>query len=466
MKIMHAFAATLLEVFLLTGCGEDIHNQNADQPSNQESETQEVVTTFADNGVVTHHNAAGGEWDDFADDMAIDASGRIVAVGESKNSSGSYDLVVWRFLPSGEIDTSFGSNKNGVVTYPVSAGGFIGASAVVIDAAGNIVITGHRTGTDGTINMAIWRYKENGSLDTSFGNNGLVEHHNAAQGNGNDNGNDLLIDHNGKIIVAGQSEGSFHYDLAVWRYNNDGSLDTTFNSTGYNTVNDAAGGNGYDTGRSVGLDSQGRIVIAGGSIGSTGTNDIAIWRFDANGQLDQSFGTGGIVSHHDAAGGNGDEEVHALVIDPQDNIFVTAYSDRPDTNLNAVVLKYNDLGVLDTAFGSSGVLMFENLAGGDGWDYPQDMILDGLGNIYLAGMSKSLSNGFDMFVLKFDKETASLDTGFENQGLFLFDGSNHGYDRANSIAFDSAGNLLILGYTEASSSTTYYDLALIQRLKQ
>jgi hypothetical protein len=67
--------------------------------------------------------------------------------------------------------------------------------------------------------MVIWRYNSNGSLDNTFGNNGIVVYHNAAGGNSDDIGNSIYVDSEGKIYVTGASRNrSGNTDMVIWRY--------------------------------------------------------------------------------------------------------------------------------------------------------------------------------------------------------------------------------------------------------
>jgi len=132
------------------------------------------------------------------------------------------------------------------------------------------------------------RYNANGSLDTSFGTGGIVT---TPIGNSND-ASALGIQSDGKIVVAGGSSNGSNYDFALVRYNTNGSLDTSFGTGGI--VNTPVGSSN-DYARTLGIQSDGKIVAAGDS--SNGSkNDFALVRYNANGSLDTSFGTGGIVT--------------------------------------------------------------------------------------------------------------------------------------------------------------------------
>jgi uncharacterized delta-60 repeat protein len=170
---------------------------------------------FGSGGVVTHHNAAGGNGYDWGHSVCTDSSGRIVVCGQS-DSYADADMAVWRFLEDGTPDPDFGSN--GFVIHHGAAGGN-GADrgySVCIDEKERILVCGSSYGEDR--DMAIWRFTPDGSLDQSFGNDGVVTHHGAAGGDFQDRGYALTLVEGGKILVCGESDASGGPDMALWRY--------------------------------------------------------------------------------------------------------------------------------------------------------------------------------------------------------------------------------------------------------
>ncbi|HDL20498.1 MAG TPA: hypothetical protein ENH30_04380, partial [Nitrospirae bacterium] len=127
--------------------------------------------------------------------------------------------------------------------------------------------------------MVIWRYNANGTLDTTFGTNGIVVSDNAAGGHSYDYGNSITTDATGKILIAGSSENGSNDDMVIWRYNANGTLDTTFGTNGIVVSDNAAGGHGDDYGYSITTDATGKILVTGGSYNSSGNYDMVIWRY-------------------------------------------------------------------------------------------------------------------------------------------------------------------------------------------
>ena len=119
-----------------------------------------------------------------------------------------------------------------------------------------------------------------GELDKSFGEGGIVVDHNAAGGKGNDEGNSIYVDKKGRIYVTDWSKNrNGDYDMVIWRYNSDGSLDKTFGNKGIVVDHNAAGGNSDDVGHSIYVDNKGRIYVTGYSVNKNGDSDMVIWRY-------------------------------------------------------------------------------------------------------------------------------------------------------------------------------------------
>ena len=410
--------------------------------------------SFNSKGFVTHHNAAGGNSRDHGKAITIDDQGRILVAGQSYNGF-DYDLSLWRYNPDGTLDTSFGTK--GFVTHHDAAGG--GWSdrvySITTDSRGKILVTGESyNGSD--MDMVIWRFHPDGTLDTTFGTGGVVVHDNAAGGNGGDTGRSIAIDSQGRILVAGYSRnGSGNDDMVIWRYNPDGTIDTAFGNNGVVVHNSAAGGNGSDLGNSITIDSQGRILVTGES--SNGLNDdMVIWRYDIFGNLDASFGTGGVVVHHNTAGGSGNDLGKSITVDDQGRILVAGHSQN-SSDYDMVVWRYNPDGTIDTSFGTNGFVVHNGAAGGSSDDYGRSITIDSKGRILVAGESYNGSD-YDMVIWRYNPD-GIIDTAFGNNGVVIHNsaagGNNHDY--ASSITIDGEGKILVTGDSYNGSD---YDMAI------
>jgi uncharacterized delta-60 repeat protein len=232
--------------------------------------------------------------------LVIEASvqqsdGKVIIVGEG-NMSLSSGMMLVRYNADGTLDTTFGSS--GVAIAPFKT--FSEATSVAIAPGGKIVVGGFavRIGlNEGTTStFALARFNANGTLDTSFGTNGMTT--TAFPGVGSAV-QAIAVQPDGKIVAVGsgassvdlvQSTISTDSGFAAARYNIDGSLDTSF-GTGGRVTTSFAGSAGVDP-TAIALQSNGAIVAVG--LGYLGTNQgIAVARYTASGALDPSFNGSG-----------------------------------------------------------------------------------------------------------------------------------------------------------------------------
>jgi uncharacterized delta-60 repeat protein len=359
-------------------------------------------TTFNGTGFVVHNSAAGGNADDAASALALDLHGRILVTGSSRNLAGNADMVIWRFNPDGSFDATF--NGGGIVVNNSAAGGNAddAGNAITIDSQGRIVVAGTSRNIAGNIDMAIWRFNANGTIDTALNGSGIVVHNAAAGGNADDAGNAVTTDAQGRIIVTGTSiNNAGNIDMAIWRFNANGSLDSALNGSGIVVHNSAAGGNGDDAGKSVVLDPQGRIVVAGTSRNNAGNADMVIWRFNADGALDANFNGDGIVVNNGAAGSNGDDSGNAITIDADGRLLVTGISRNIAGNADLVIWRYNSDGRIDTTFGADGIVVHNGAAGGNGDDGGNAVITNAQQRILVTGRSRNSAGDSDMVLWGF-----------------------------------------------------------------
>ena len=183
--------------------------------------------------------------------IAVQPDGKIVAVGFSTPAAGpSSDFALVRYESTGRIDRRFGDN--GRVLTDFSGGSVDQAFGVAIDSIGRIVVAGS-SGSD----FAVARYNPDGTPDNTFNSTGKVLTNLGAS----DAAMAVAVDSNDRIVVAGSSNADGTYDFAAVRYNVDGTLDTTFNTTG-RVLTDVGVGSG-DFGTAAVIQSDGKIVVGG-----------------------------------------------------------------------------------------------------------------------------------------------------------------------------------------------------------
>jgi len=323
-------------------------------------------TTFGGDGKVTTDFA---NTDDTGYGVAIDGAGRIIVVGTSGNlvSGDTYDAAVARYNSDGSLDTSFGDDGK-VTTHFLGGDLFMG---VAVDAFGRIVASGRTHDSSDKINVA--RYNVDGSLDSTFGIDGKVITAIGSQAQSLD----LKIDQDGKIVVVGGTGPDTTQDFAVVRYNIDGSLDTSFDDDGIVTIDFGR----RDFAERLAIDSNGRIVVAGFTEAIDPNRDFALARLLPNGDLDPTFdGDGRVITPF----GSGRDDCQAVALETNGKIVIAGIS-FSGASLDFALARYNLDGSLDTTFDDDGKLT-TTISSGD--DYATGVAVDGGGRIVVGGISQ------------------------------------------------------------------------------
>lgn len=186
----------------------------------------------------------------------------------------------------GDLDTSFGAGGIAITTVPGST--FAASTAVVVQPDGKLLVSFSSNSASSGFNMTLARYNPNGSLDTTFSGDGIVTSPFASEDF--DEARALALQPDGKILVSGRV-GISNASFAVVRYNPDGSLDTTFDQDGIVTTQIFQGG----IAQAVAVQSDGKIVAAGSTFNGS-ADFFTVIRYNANGSVDTSFGTSGIAT--------------------------------------------------------------------------------------------------------------------------------------------------------------------------
>ena len=389
----------------------------------------ELDNTFGTNGIVT---TDFNNLSDYGYSVRQQTDGKIIVGGSSQNANGKFALA--RYNIDGSLDTTFGTN--GKVTTVVGSSGW--GHSVAIQTDNKIVIAGSSYGnTD--VDFTIVRYEINGSLDTTFGIGGIVKTDFAGS---DDNAYTMAIQPDGKIVVCGDivniSVPAIHFALA--QYNTDGSLDTTFGTGGKVITN--LGGNDERI-YSVAVYSNEKIpndkIVVAGVSNKNSSKDFAIVRYNYDGSLDNTFGTGGKVTT-DFRGIN--DYGYGVAIQSDNKIVVTGYTEDDLYQVDTLhIVRYNDNGSLDSTFGVSGKVTTDfgnSFAGGNSVAIQSD------GKIVIAGFSGTHSN-FVFGVSRYNIN-GSLDTTFSTDGKVTTPiGSSNA--EGKSMTIQSDGKIVVSGYS-------------------
>ncbi len=229
-----------------------------------------------------------------------------------------------------------------------------GANAIALQADGKMVVAGSALSALGPPDFALARYNGDGSLDSAFGSGGRVT---TDFGGRSDNASAVAIQPDGKILAGGGADlAGTQFDFALVRYNVDGSLDSTFGSGGKVTT-DFNGG--LDAAAALALQTDGKIILAG--FATTGDPHMAMARYNSNGTLDSNFGSAGKV----VTNINGTRDFANAVAIQSDGKIIAGGSTL--TPLGSFVMfglaRYNPDGSLDPAFGSGGRVTTQVVSG-------------------------------------------------------------------------------------------------------
>jgi uncharacterized delta-60 repeat protein len=342
------------------------------------------ISFNTDGKVTTAFETLSPTSNDFGNSIAIQSDGKIVVAG-STDINNNNDFAVVRYNTNGTLDTSF--NTSGKVITPFSSSSDDIGTSIAIQSDGKIIVAGY-SNISGNNNFAVVRYNTNGTLDTSFNTSGKVT---TAFSGLNDFGNSIAIQLDGKIVVAGSTDSSGNNDFAVVRYNTNGSLDMTFGTDG-KVITAFSGSN--DFGNSIAIQSDGKIVVAG-STDSSGNNDFAVVRYNTNGSLDMTFGTAGKVIT--PFSGSSDDVGYGITIQSDGKIVVAGNTDSSGNNDFAVV-RYNTDGSLDTTFDTDGKVITPFSGSSD--DFGTSVTIQSDGKIVVAGYSNSNGNN-DFAVVRY-----------------------------------------------------------------
>ncbi len=382
--------------------------------------------TFGGAGTVTTALTAGA---DAAWGVVVQPDGKIVAAGVMANAN--QDFAVVRYDATGALDAGFGTG--GVVSTNFGFGNDVGR-AVLRQPDGKIVVTGNARGAGANNDFGVARYNADGTLDAGFGTGGTVL---TPIGTGNETPNAVARQTDGKLVAAGFATIAGNIDMALVRYNADGSLDATFGTGGIVTT---AIGTGTDSANSVAVQLDGKIVVAGYA-SSGAVYEIAVVRYDAGGSLDATFGTGGIattpVSGTYAIG-------TALQIQPDGKLVVGGYTGSP---IDFALVRFNADGTLDATFGTGGKVATSI---GAGTDQARGLLLQADGKLVLGGLTNISSGNDDVALAKYDAD-GNLDTGFGTGGIVVTP-VGAGSDGLNGLALQADGKIVGAGFTGPVSS--------------
>lgn len=350
---------------------------------------------------------------------------KIVAAVQVSGSS-SY-FAVARYNMDGSLDTTF----NGSGLFVTNVIGYIYAVAVQSD--GKILLGGNAI----AVGVTLVRVNTDGSLDTSFGSGGMTVIPNPKKSSVGMKG--MQVQNDAKIVVGGNlgSVGT------VWRFMPNGTSDTTFGSGGAASISFGSGSTMFP--RAVSLQNvtvngtvEQMIVTCGSVVLGNGKNQhsvFALLRLTPSGQVDMTFGSGGVIST------NFPGLPLALTIDSSNRIVAVGEANTTGAYVVAAA-RYNANGSADTSFGSNGYTSFPILTNSHGYA----VALQSDDKIVIGGPATNTGSPLQMFVARLTT-TGVLDGNFGTGGYaipnFSSFGDNEGVGYA--VLVQPADGKIVLG---------------------
>ena len=291
--------------------------------------------------------------------------------------------------------------------------------------------------------MAIFTFAQAqpGMLDPTFGEGGIVT---TSLFTGYNFAETIAVQTDGKIIVSGNVGMTNMYDVGVARYNEDGSLDITFGLGGMVVVEAS---NFADYIYAISIQSDGKILLAGRTWDGNKNSTLVI-RLLPNGDLDNSFATGGIFK----AGFNGVSSYPGAMAIQEDGKILLGGSH--DDNFSIVRLNAN--GTFDNTFGVDGLVKL--VIGIPSMQEIRDMVIQRDGKIVVAGLAFNdfIDRGFG--VARFNTD-GSLDTGFAGQGYRTLNVGS-GNDFALGVGLQRNDKIVISGHSWKGNNPLQHDFAV------
>lgn len=369
---------------------------------------------------VARFTGEGGLRSDQAFDIAVDNSGNIYVTGGSDVDGQSFDYATIKY--------SSGGVELWVAKYNGHDDRIDIASAISLDDAGNVYVTGHSRAIEGGIEHVDY-------LTIKYNSDGIeqwVARYDGPADRGFDAAESIVVDNDGNVYVTGRSAGiGTDMDYATIKYNSNGIEQW---AARYNGIEQ-----GDDQAIALAVDNDGNVLVTGFSQQDTAstTRDYVTIKYTSNGQEQW-------IAVYSTPG---DDEPSDMVVDNTGNVYVTGKSSAVVTGEDYLTVKYNSNGEEQWVARYTGLNTSQS-------DRGKALTVDDNGNVYVTGGSfGGVAGGFS------DYATIKYNSDGTQQWAARYSYPVAGIDEATSIAIDNDGNVYVGGY---SQSETHYDFATVK----
>jgi uncharacterized delta-60 repeat protein len=364
--------------------------------------------SFGTGGFVTTDFGSGNDW---ARDILVQPDGKILLLGQT-DVNNTTDIAMARLNSDGTSDLSFNSTGSSVQDLQNSQEL---PHEILLQPDGKILVCGKTVFLNNpplSEDFFIARYQADGNPDLTFNTQGF---NSLDYGGLNNYCYHMALDAIGRIVLVGMgyNQTSTLVQAEAFRFNADGSRDTTFALAGDYVYPQTFGEE--STFRRVAVQPDGKILISGRLRGIAGAYDALVIRLNDDGSPDSTFSTDGIAVLNL---GSFDEEVTAMVLQPDGKILLGGRFQDPLSSTDmAFVCRVLPNGNLDGSFGN-GAISFAQISAGNSMENIQDMVLHPNGNIFLSGFSNGGAVNYSFSFFAFNDLGAPL-TAFGNNGSIV-----------------------------------------------
>jgi len=406
---MKHLKSNIIFLIVLFFCNQDMYAQSGT-----------LDPTFGNGGIKIHKKISYGN------KSLIQPDAKIIIL--------SSENVLDRFNPDGSYDDSFGINGRSEIDFNGKL--YSSNNSFALQSDGKIVCNGEYHSVEGKIFSGVFRCNPDGTLDSSFGNNGMdsihIDNLNYPSG--------IVVQEDGKIVVAGDVRKSVYDETRtfIYRLMPDGGLDPTFGENGIVVNKHVWDINSVD----LIIRPDGKLVI-GSTYEVFGSQaSYQLESFNSNGTVDKSFGVNGIgkFTFGQNQGGDWNSQMYAMALEPNGKIVCAGISGMG--KIMMAVCRFNADGSVDAGFGEDGGVitsyMNHPFTKNFGITYQPD------GKIITCGYDYLNSSTPDPLILARYLENGNLDTEFGENGITATTNDSSSLN-GNSAHVLSDGKILVTG---------------------
>lgn len=354
--------------------------------------------------------------------------------GKILSADGYFRIV--RFLPNGKVDSSFAIN--GRIEQVFTGYELPTSSSVIIRTDGKIIVSGSASSNSTSATQTdfiVARYLRDGSIDNTFNGTGYQSIDLYPTWPGQDYCYGLALQADDKILLCGSGANEF----AIVRLKENGMVDSSFGNNGIYRKNYGNYGSYFSR---IAVRANGKI-IAGGVAYFGGTDDrFCLLQLMPNGQPDSSFGVNGLAEISPAGGGI----VHDMAVQPDGKVILLGR----DVFTGGVMVRFNIDGSPDSSFGTNGIAEIISPKGVAG---PEQIELSADGHLYIAGHIEINPSNEDVYFLRCNND-GTIDSTYAGGGSIVPLGKND--ERIHSMLVQTDGKILMAGEYRDSTATYQY----------